>query len=79
MVPEADGSPTFKPVKVGSATEQKTVILRGVAEGDQIFMGLTKEGLEQGPQADGAGPARHGGRKLDGTPNGVAGGQHGHR
>lgn len=53
LVPEADGTPTFKPVKVGPTSGTRTVILRGLAAGDSVFVGLSKEGLEQQGYGDG--------------------------
>lgn len=43
MVPEG-GVPTFKPVKVGTTSEEKTVVLRGLSEGEEVLLGPSKEG-----------------------------------
>jgi HlyD family secretion protein len=53
LTPEADGSPKFKPVKVGPSEGSNTVVIRGLKEGDRVFLGLNKEQLEdQGYSSD---------------------------
>jgi HlyD family secretion protein len=47
LVPEENGNPVFKPVKTGPTAGMKTVIFRGLQPGDLVFVGLSKEGLEQ--------------------------------
>jgi HlyD family secretion protein len=78
LVPENDGNPTFKPVKVGPTTGTKTVILRGLSAGDSVFSGLTKEGLEQqGYGNEGMNPQSggdRGGRRGEGRRGGGGGG-----
>jgi len=61
LIPEGDGNPTFKPVKTGPTTGTKTVILRGLEKGDSVFIGLSKEGLEQQGYGDGGGGPQGGG------------------
>jgi HlyD family secretion protein len=49
FVPGKDGSPQFKPVKIGTTSESSTVVLEGLKEGDKVLVGLNKEQLlEQG-------------------------------
>jgi HlyD family secretion protein len=47
LIPEGDGNPSFKPIRVGPTSGTNTVIMRGLAAGDTVFIGLSKEGLEQ--------------------------------
>lgn len=47
LIPDDSGNPIFKPVKTGPTSGMKTVILKGLKEGDSVFVGLSKEGLEQ--------------------------------
>ncbi|MBS1997492.1 MAG: efflux RND transporter periplasmic adaptor subunit, partial [Cyanobacteria bacterium SZAS LIN-2] len=74
LIPEKDGNPTFKPVKTGPTTGTKTVILRGLAEGDLVFVGLSKEGLEQQGYGDGGISGQMGGKGPDGGRRGGRGG-----
>jgi HlyD family secretion protein len=65
LIAEPDGTPKFKPVKTGPTVDTKTAILRGLKEGDLVFVGLTKEQLkEQGYSENsgfGGGGGAHGG------------------
>jgi HlyD family secretion protein len=78
LIPEGDGNPTFKPVKVGPTTGTQTVIIRGLAAGDTVFIGLSKEGLEQqGYGNEGMNPQQsndRGGRRGEGGRRGGGGG-----
>jgi len=74
LIPEKDGNPTFKPVKTGPTTGTKTVILRGLSEGDLVFVGLSKEGLEQQGYGDGGISGQQGGRNPEGGRRGGRGG-----
>jgi HlyD family secretion protein len=62
LIPEADGKPRFKPVKIGPSTGNQTAILRGLKEHDRVFLGLNKEQLEQ----QGYGGDSRGGRQGGG-------------
>jgi HlyD family secretion protein len=70
LIPEKDGNPTFKPVKVGPTSGTKTVVLRGLADGDLVFIGLSKEGLEQQGYGDGGMAAQSGGGSRRGEGGG---------
>lgn len=52
LVPDKDGQPKFKPVKTGTTSGSSTVILHGLKEGDQVFVGLNKDQLEKQGYAD---------------------------
>jgi HlyD family secretion protein len=66
LVPEADGTPKFKPVKTGASSGSKTAVLRGLKENDLVFLGLNKSQLEdQGYSTDQG--QRPGGREGGGS------------
>jgi HlyD family secretion protein len=74
LVPEADGKPRFKPVKIGPSSGNQTAITRGLKEHDLVFLGLNKEQLEQqGYGSDNRG-GRQGGRDGGGGGGGRGGG-----
>jgi HlyD family secretion protein len=78
LIPEGDGNPTFKPVKTGPTTGTKTVVLRGLNSGDTVFIGLSKEGLEQQGYGNEGMKPQHGGersgRRGEGGRHGGSGG-----
>lgn len=47
LVAEPDGTPKFVRVRVGPTVDTKTAILKGLQEGQLVFLGLSKEQLEQ--------------------------------
>jgi len=67
LIPDAGGQPKFRPVKTGSTSGTSTVILHGLKEGDQVFVGLNKDQLEKqgyaepmsGSKSGGAGGGKH--------------------
>lgn len=83
LIASPEGSPQFKPVKIGPTVGNETAILRGLHDGDLVFRGLNKEQLEQQgygsdkPQGGGPGGGR-GGRGGGGggapVPRGFGGG-----
>lgn len=74
LIPEADGSPKFKPVKTGPSEGANTVVLRGLKDGERVFLGLNKEQLEdQGYSSDSnfnVAPGVRGGRGGAAGPGG---------
>jgi len=74
LIPGKDGSPTFKPVKTGSTFKTKTVITRGLQEGDQVFLGLSKQQLEQQGYGDSdRGPGMKSDKNRPPIPRGFGG------
>jgi HlyD family secretion protein len=63
-----DGSPQFKPVKIGPTVGTETAILRGLHDGDLVFRGLNKEQLDQ---------QGYGSDRPQGAPGGSDGGRRG--
>jgi HlyD family secretion protein len=47
LIPEADGTPKFKHVRVGPTSGTQTVVLKGLKDGDLVFLGLNKDQLEK--------------------------------
>jgi HlyD family secretion protein len=47
LLANKDGSPRFKPVKIGPTVGTETAILSGLHDGDLVFRGLNKDQLEQ--------------------------------
>ncbi len=81
LIPQPDGAPKFKHVRVGPTSGTKTVIMHGLDEGDLVFLGLNKEQLEKqgygerGPSGGfgGGGGGGFGGRGGGGFGGGGAG------
>src|SRR5262249_19155177 len=49
FVPDKNGNPQFKPISITSTSDVDTIVNKGLAENDPIFISLTKEQLiEQG-------------------------------
>jgi HlyD family secretion protein len=71
LIPTADGTPKFKPVKIGPTSGTRTVVVRGLKEDDLVFIGLTKEQLEQHGYTDNS--AGSGGGRGDGFGRGGGG------
>jgi HlyD family secretion protein len=73
LIPAADGTPTFKHVRVGPTSGTNTVINRGLKEGDLVFLGLDKDQLQkQGYNSEsGSGGGRGGGGFGGGRGGGV--------
>jgi HlyD family secretion protein len=68
LIPEDDGKPKFKMVKVGPTVGTQTAVLRGLKEHDLVFLGLNKDQLEKqgygsegGFRGGGGGGGGHGG------------------
>lgn len=64
LVPDTDGSPKFKPIKTGPSEEAITVVMRGLKDGDRVFLGLDKQQLEDqgyGSDSNASGPGGRGG------------------
>ncbi|MBU6455031.1 MAG: efflux RND transporter periplasmic adaptor subunit [Cyanobacteria bacterium REEB67] len=74
LIPEKDGNPTFKPVKTGPTSGTRTVVMRGLNDGDLVFVGLSKEGLEQQGYGDGGIKQQMGGGRQGGGRHGGGGG-----
>jgi HlyD family secretion protein len=71
----ADGTPKFKPVKVGPTVGNKTAVLHGLKEGDLVFLGLSKDQLDQqGYGSEGGGRGHGGGGGFGGGGRGGGGG-----
>jgi HlyD family secretion protein len=77
LIPDKEGNPQFKPIKIGTTTGTKTVVERGLHDGDKVFLALTKAQLEeQGYEdnADKGGPGRaiggSSGKRSPGIPRG---------
>jgi HlyD family secretion protein len=76
LIPDKEGNPQFKPIKIGTTTGTKTVVEKGLHDGDKVFLGLTKAQLEdQGYQDNSDGPGRGmrgaaGGSRSPGIPRG---------
>lgn len=47
LVPDKNGDPQFKKVRIGRTAGNKTRILSGLKEGDQVFLSLTEEQLAE--------------------------------
>ncbi len=47
LVSDKNGKPEFKPVKTGPSQGVKTAIVRGLDDGELVFLGLSKEQLEE--------------------------------
>jgi HlyD family secretion protein len=47
LLPDKEGNPQFKPIKIGTTSGTKTVVERGLHEGDKVFLRLTKAQLEE--------------------------------
>jgi len=74
LVPQPDGSPKFKPIKSGPTSGTQTVVLHGLNEGDLVFIGLTKEQLEQHGYTDNSAGPGPGGEGRRGRGGGAGGG-----
>jgi len=64
LIPGADGTPSFKHVRVGPTSGTNTVITRGLKEGDLVFLGLDKDQLQKqgyNSESSGGGGGRGGG------------------
>lgn len=49
FIPDKSNNPEFRPVTIDTGSDTETVVLKGLKEGDKVFLGLTKEQLaEQG-------------------------------
>ncbi len=71
LLPYASQNPQFKPVKIGPTVDAQTVVLRGLKDGDVIFLGLNKDQLEQQGYGSATGP---GGSERGGRGEGRRGG-----
>jgi HlyD family secretion protein len=47
FVPDKSNNPEFKPITIGTGSDTETVVLKGLEEGDKLFLGLTKEQLAE--------------------------------
>jgi HlyD family secretion protein len=47
LIPDKEGNPKFKPIKIGTTSGTKTVVEHGLHEGDKVFLGLSKAQLEE--------------------------------
>ena len=47
LVPDENGNPQFKKVRIGRTAGNKTRILSGLKDGDQVFLSLTEEQLAE--------------------------------
>jgi HlyD family secretion protein len=77
LLAKPDGTPEFKPVKIGPTVGNRTAVIRGLHEDSLVFRGLNKEQLEQqgyGSDAPGGGGFGGGGRGGRGGGGGGGGG-----
>jgi HlyD family secretion protein len=74
LVPQPDGTPKFKTVRTGPTSGTQTVVMHGLKEGDLVFIGLTKEQLEQHGYADNSAGPGGGGEGRRGRGGGGGGG-----
>ncbi|MBX9723601.1 MAG: efflux RND transporter periplasmic adaptor subunit [Candidatus Obscuribacterales bacterium] len=72
LIPQPDGAPKFKPIKTGPTEGNKTAVMKGLKDGDLVFLGLNKDQLEDQGYSSDKGPG--GGR---GGPGGGRVGQGG--
>lgn len=71
LLAQPDGTPKFQPVKTGPTVDTKTAITSGVNDGDLVFLGLSKEQLDQQGYSSGGRNGR------EGRGGGSGGGQNG--
>lgn len=43
LIPDSEGNPEFKPVKIGSSIQDKTQIIEGIEEGKRVFIDAPKD------------------------------------
>lgn len=72
LIPQPDGTPRFKPVKVGATAGTKTVVVHGLEEGDLVFVGLSKDQLDHFGYSEGGPGGMGGGRGGRGGMGGNA-------
>lgn len=61
LIPGADGQSKFKAVKTGTTSGSSTVIMHGLKEGDQVYIGLNRDQLEKNGYIDANNNTRPGG------------------
>ncbi|HEY9719205.1 MAG TPA: efflux RND transporter periplasmic adaptor subunit [Trichormus sp.] len=74
LLAQPDGTPKFQRVKVGPTVDTKTAIVKGVKEGDQVFLGLSRDQLEQQGYEVTDRDHHGGGGRGEGGPRGHGGG-----
>lgn len=52
MVPDVNNKPNFKPVTIGSSTQNQTQILEGLKQGERVFVDLPKDSQNQKKDKD---------------------------
>lgn len=62
LIPQPDGAPKFKPIKTGPTQGANTAVLRGLKDGELVFLGLNKEQLEDQGYSSDQGPGGRGGQ-----------------
>ena len=74
LLAEPDGTPKFTPVKTGPTVGTSTAVLHGLKDGDLVFLGLSKDQLEQQGYGDGKGGGQNGRGEGRGGRGGGGGG-----
>ncbi|MBI4534393.1 MAG: efflux RND transporter periplasmic adaptor subunit [Candidatus Melainabacteria bacterium] len=68
LIPDKDGVPVFRPVKVGPISGTQTELIDGLSSGDLVFIGLTKAQLESEGYMDTSKFQPHAGFGAKGQP-----------